>query len=118
MEARHLRPFSVHNARISAPQLFAVGFEQVSGEVIEDFAIPIGGFDTVSSCRYKVPSHLAIGKVCARLAEDVGGDSDAADVLLAIFSSPFSDEISDFNSSLYFAPRSEVAWHYSHQTDA
>ena len=88
-----------------------LSFEQVSDEVIEEYNIPTGSFDTVSSCRYKVPSHLSIGKVYARLVEDVGGEDSAA-TLFGILSSPFSEALSDFNSSLYFAPRGELVYHY------
>jgi len=37
--------------------------EQVSGELIEDYMIQEGSFDTVGECRYQVPSVLSIGRV-------------------------------------------------------
>ena len=56
-----------------ARQLRAAGMnhclslEQVSDELIEDFNILNGNFDTVSECRYDVPSAASIGKVYQRL---------------------------------------------------
>lgn len=97
-----------------APENHCLSFAQVSEEVIEDYDIPEGTFDTISNCQYKVPSHLSIGKVYARLVEDVG-EGDGAASLYEIMTSPFSDELSNFNTSLYFAPRSEVAYYYKNQ---
>ena len=44
-------------------------FEQVSDELIEDYQIVEGTFDTVSECKYTVPSVTRIGRVYARLVE-------------------------------------------------
>lgn len=90
-----------------------LSLKQVSDEIIEDFNIGNGTVDTVTTCKYNVPSPTDIGKVYARLVEDVEPDlSKWPDTLYDIFKSPFSDQISDFNSSLYFAPRGEVAYYY------
>lgn len=88
-------------------------FERVADELMEDFEIEIGTFDTESSCKYKVPSFLSIGKVYARLVCDISDSPDQfGENLFAVLTSDFSDAISDFNSSLYFAPRAEVAYYY------
>ena len=44
---------------------------QVSEEVVEDYGIEMGEFDSVGKCQYKVPGYLPIGKNYARLVEDV-----------------------------------------------
>lgn len=90
-----------------------LSFEQVSDELIARYNIPKGNFDTVSICRYKVPSYKAIGKVYARLAVDVQEEYPSyAAALFAIFTSGIAEKISNFNSSFFFAPRTEVAYNY------
>ena len=55
-----------------------LSFEQVSDEWIEQYGISIGIFDTVSNCKYTVPSVTAIGRVYQQL-------------------------VSNFNSSVYYS---------------
>ena len=88
-------------------------FEQVSDEVIAQYNITAGAFDSVEQCKYKVPSYKAIGKVYARLIEDLSED-DAVDIqtVYDVFTSKITGMISDFNSSFYFAPRSEILFYY------
>ena len=91
-----------------ARQLRAAGMnhclslEQVSDELIEDFSILNGNFDTVSECQYNVPSATSIGKVYQRLvlATETG---DIAQTIMDVFISFISDEISDFNSNVYYS---------------
>lgn len=87
--------------------------EQVADELIEDYEIAEGSFDTVSQCRFSVPSEMRIGKVYARLAEQLSkNESQYAEKLFEVFVSPFSDAVSDFNSALYFAPSDEIFYYY------
>ena len=44
-------------------------FEQVSDELIEQYKIPKGDFDTITECKYTVPSFLDIGKRYSILIE-------------------------------------------------
>lgn len=88
-------------------------FEQVSDEVIEQYGIASGNYDSVAECNYKVPSYKAIGKVYARLIDDVS-EGDAVDIktVYDVLTSKITDMISDFNSAFYFAPRSEILFYY------
>ena len=79
-----------------------LSLEQVSDEIIEEYSIKDGDFDTVKECRYKVPSVTAIGRVYQRLVLSVDNDN-VAEALIAVFSSFISDEISDFNSNVYYS---------------
>ena len=90
-----------------------LSFQQVADEVIERYHIYKGNYDTVSNCKYNVPSFLPIGKVYARLAQDVheNGTSYAA-TLYKIFLSGIDEKISNFNAAFYFAPRGEIAYYY------
>ena len=88
-------------------------FEQVSDEVIEQYGIASGNYDSVAECNYKVPPYKAIGKVYARLIEDLS-ENNTVDVntVYLVFTSKVSDMISDFNSAFFFAPRSEILFYY------
>ena len=72
-----------------------LSFEQVSDEVIERYKIPEGDFDTITECRYEVPSFMDIGKLYSIPEREV-------DELIKIFSSFISDKISDFQTDIYY----------------
>lgn len=55
----------------SAEVNHSLSFEQVADEIIEEYDIEQGDFDSVGKCIYQVPSHIAIGKDYQRLIEDV-----------------------------------------------
>lgn len=79
-----------------------LSFEQVSDELIEDLNIPDGDFDTAAECRYTVPSATSIGMLYQGLVLSTMKDEDAAQAILDVFSSFITDEISDFNSNVYY----------------
>lgn len=79
-----------------------LSLEQVSEEMVEDYGIETGSFDTVAECRYEVPSVLSIGRIYQRLILAVT-DGNPAKTLKEVFSSFISDEISDFNSNVYYS---------------
>ena len=79
-----------------------LSFEQVSDELIEDFDIPEGDFDTVAECRYTVPSAASIGMLYQGLVLSTMKNENAAQGILDVFSSFITDEISDFNSNVYY----------------
>lgn len=88
-------------------------FEQVSDEIIEYFNIPEGDFDSIALCKYTVPSFQAIGKEYQRLILDVYSEQDKiVDVLYEVFQSFISDEISDFNSSVYYSNPQYLKYSY------
>lgn len=91
-------------------------FEQVSDELIEDYQIVEGTFDTVSECKYTVPSVTRIGRVYARLVESLSASKETyGEVLFEVMTSSLPDAISDFNSSLYFAPVEELKFYYEEE---
>ena len=90
-----------------------LSFEQVSDEIIEYFYIQEGDFDSVGLCKYNVPSFQAIGKEYQRLIMDVSSEQEnIAKVLYAVFESFISDEISDFNSSVYYSSPQYLKYSY------
>lgn len=79
-----------------------LSFEQVSDEIIDEFGIKEGQFDTVKECRYEVPSVTSIGMLYQDLVLSTIKDGNAAKGIIDVFSSFITDEISDFNSSVYY----------------
>ncbi|MDE6974219.1 MAG: hypothetical protein K2P07_04445 [Lachnospiraceae bacterium] len=79
-----------------------LSFDQVSDEVIERYKIPEGDFDTITECRYEVPSFMDIGKLYSILIEDCAEPEREVDELIKIFSSFISDKISDFQTDIYY----------------
>lgn len=97
----------------TAPENHCLSFEQVSDELIEDYEIQSGNFNSVEACRFEVPSATRIGKVYARLIESLSeSEEQYAEKMYEVFTSDLPDAISDFNSSLFFAPADEIAYYY------
>lgn len=81
-----------------------LSFEQVSDEIIEFFNIKDGSFDSVATCKYTVPSVQSIGKVYQRLIVDtIRNGESLSKKIIEVFNSFISDEISNFNSSVYYS---------------
>ena len=93
----------VHQLRTAGVN-HCLSFEQVCDEWIEQFDIKEGNFDNISSCKYKVPAVTSIGKVFQRLILSVHKeDMDLIEDIRKVYNSFISDEISDYNSSLYYS---------------
>lgn len=86
--------------------------QQVADEVVEDFGLGEGSFDTVSECKYRVPSVTSIGKVYQRLVADVKGDEDWSQTIYNVFGSYLSDEISNFNGSVFYSNPEYLKYSY------
>ena len=80
-----------------------LSFEQVSDEIIEEYDIKDGDYDTVSECKYEVPSVTSIGRVYQMLVLAVIKENLIEKTIKDVFSSFISDEISDFNSNVYYS---------------
>ena len=98
----------LHDAEVD----HCLSFEQVSDEVIEYYKIKMGDFDTVSKCKYTVPSYLDIGKLYSIMIEDCAEKGQEAEELMRLFSSFISDKISDFNTDLYYQNPDYLEWSY------
>ena len=79
-----------------------LSFEQVGNELITQYKIQKGDFDTITECKYTVPGFLDIGKLYSIMIEDCAEPGKEVDELLKIFSSFISDKISDFQSDIYY----------------
>lgn len=80
-----------------------LSFEQVSDELINEFDIKNGMFDTIAECKYNVPSVQEIGRVYQTIVTSSAKEPDIEKTIINVFSSFISDEISDFNSSVYYS---------------
>lgn len=89
-----------------------LSFEQVSDEVIAYYGIEQGDFDTISDCRYSIPSFLDIGKLYSIMIEDCAEPGSEVEELMKIFTSFISDAISNFNSDLYYQNPDYLEWSY------
>ena len=78
---------------------------------IEMCNIPEGTFDNVADCKYEVPDHWTIGKVFARLIEDVAS-GNAIETLQEVYLSPVCDAISNYNSDFFYQPRGFIKEFY------
>lgn len=88
----------LHDAEVN----HCLSFEQVADEWIEHYHISEGDFETIKNCRYSVPDYCDIGKLYAYITEDISDGTDIAETLTKLFCSFLSDEISDFNTDLYY----------------
>lgn len=82
-----------------------LSFEQVCDEWIEHYGITEGEFDTISNCKYEIPSVTAIGRVYQNLilADIDKNNNDISDAIQRVFASFISDYLSDFNLSVYYS---------------
>lgn len=81
-----------------------LSFEQVSDEWIEEYQITEGTFDNITVCRYEIPTVTSIGRVYQTLISDVVAlYQNIIEAIKKVYSSFISDEISNFNSSVYYS---------------
>lgn len=80
-----------------------LSYEQVADEWIEQYKIEKGDFNTVKDCRYEIPSVNAIGRVYQQLVIETTKENEEAQTIIDVFSSFISDEISNFNSNVYYS---------------
>lgn len=97
----HFSKENIEHQLYAAEVNHCLSFEQVSDELIEDYNIQTGNFDSEADCKYTIPSVTSIGTVYKRLVLDTSPE-DPAQGILDVFSSFISDEISDFNSNIYY----------------
>lgn len=85
---------------------------KVAYEYIGICKIGTGDYDNVSACRYAIPSYWDVGKVYARLIEDVAGrDSEEAKIIQTleeVYISWMRDSLSNYNSDLYYQLRDYI----------
>lgn len=89
-----------------------LSFEQVSDEVIETYHITDGDFDTITNCKYSIPSYTDIGKLYTILIAECSEEGKEVEEMEKIFKSFISDEISQFSTGLYYQNPDYLKWSY------
>lgn len=89
-----------------------LSFEHVSDEVIEAYHIKNGVFDTITNCEYSIPSYTDIGKLYTILVAECSEEGKEAEELEKICKSFISDEISNFETGLYYQNPDYLKWSY------
>ena len=74
----------------------------MSDELVERYKIKEGTFDTITKAKYRVPSVTDIGRLYSIMVEDCAGHVQTQDTMMDIFSSFISDEISNFDTDVYY----------------
>lgn len=82
---------------------------KVADDVIAEFALCSGNFDNIAQAKFSVPDAWTMGKVYARLIEDVSSTDNLIETLLDVYTSWIDEKLSDYNSSFYYEPRDYVA---------
>lgn len=77
--------------------------DKISDEFIERCDIETGDYDTVSTCKYRVPTFWEIGKVYKRLIVMVDSNKNKyVDTLITVLSSWIIEKIDNYNSDMYY----------------
>lgn len=92
----------VRKQLIDAEVNHSLSFEQVSDEIIDQYAITQGTFDTIKNCRYTISQCTDIGKPDSIMIEDCAEPGKQVEELMRVFQSFISEEISDFKTGLYY----------------
>lgn len=82
---------------------------KVSNDMQQHFSLPNGCFDNVAAAKFIVPDVWTIGKVYARLIEDVAAQNDTVQMLIAVYTSWIDEKLCDYNSAFYYQPRDYLA---------
>lgn len=81
-----------------------LSYEQVCDEWIEEYQIAEGNFDNITTCKYSVPTVTSIGRVYQTLILAVmEQDVNVVEAIKNVYNSFISEEISDFNSNVYYS---------------
>lgn len=91
-----------HELKVAEVNHF-LSMEQISDEWIEQYKIENGKYNTTDKCRYVVPSVTSIGRVYQQLVLATAEENDVAQAIIDVFTSFISDEISDFNTNVYYS---------------
>ena len=90
--------------------------EKVADDVITEFSLQGGDFDNLAEARYTVPDVWTMGKVYARLIEDVSDEDNIVETILQVFTSWIDSLLSDYNAAFYYQPRDYIAECYRQKT--
>ncbi len=94
-----------------ADMLHCEPISKVADEFVNLCHIETGNFDNVASCKYIVPSYWDIGKVYARLIQDITDVKENVSIIQTlndVYNSWISNSISNFNSDFFYQPHDYI----------
>ncbi len=87
--------------------------DQVAEEWIESYDIHEGSYDTLVGNEYEIPSASSIGRVYQDLVLNTSASHmESVNAIEAVFSSPIIDNITDFDSGVYYRSPSYLQYCY------
>lgn len=87
--------------------------EQAAEEWIESYNIPDGAYDTLPGNEYETPSALSIGRAYQNLVlSTADSHKETVKAIETVFSSPIIDDITDFDSGVYYRSPSYLQYCY------
>lgn len=102
----------IRQIHFDAPVLHCLVPEQAAGETMEFYGIPEKASENKRSLPanfpYRIPSFFEIGRVYVNLITDIADDRDPCVVAYEVLTSWITDEISAFESSVYWSPRNYI----------
>lgn len=106
----------IHTLYKNADILHCEPIKKVADDVITEFSLQGGDFDNIGAAKYAVPDVWTMGKVYARLIEDVSEDDTIVETTLQVFTSWIDGLLSDYNSAFYYQSRDYIAACYRQET--
>lgn len=106
----------IHTLYKNADILHCEPIEKVADDVITEFSLQGGDFDNIGAAKYAVPDVWTMGKVYARLIEDVSDEDNIVETTLQVFTSWIDDSLSDYSSAFYYQSRDYIAECYRQKT--
>lgn len=82
--------------------------EKVAEDYVELKQLPSGTYDNVGDARYTIPDVWTIGKVYARLVEDIA-ENDLESAVCCVYCKWTDKYLSDYNLPVYYQPRDYIA---------
>lgn len=83
--------------------------EKTADDAITEFSLQNGTYDNVAQAKFPVPDVWTIGKVYARLIEDISDEDNVVETILRVYTSWIDKALSNYDSSLYYEPREYVS---------
>ena len=83
--------------------------QKVSDDMITQYQLKEGQFNNVEKARFSVPDVWTMGKVYARLIEDVSDEDSIPQTAMDVYTSWIDKSLSDYNSAFFFQPRDYIA---------
>jgi len=89
-------------------------FDETSDELIEEYHIQQGDFDSVGNCTGNVPLPIHVARTYKSLVVNIAETSNLSldQIIYDVFTSFISDEISDFNTSTFYENPSYIYHSY------